>query len=240
MLVSLLIEEGYEGYGLYYAVLEVLRDAPGYKYNKDPKVWAYVLHCQDMEKLTRILQNYGLFDLDENGLLFSPWLSDQLDTYDDTKRRRQEAGKKGAASRWGGKASDDGNAMAKPSSDDGNAMAYNDTKSNNIEQESTKPNQGEGEGVDFILANQGKKVTPELMDILFKTSPEGHAPAYIAQVCIQYDIGEAVLNYLCEHTNNADLTHPTYKQFCALVRRIQAEKYVPKYPANFFLKKLFA
>lgn len=240
MLVSLLIEEGYEGYGLYWAVLEVLRDAPGYKYNKDPKVWAYVLHCQDQEKLTRILQIYGLFDLDDDGLLFSPWLSDQLGTYDDTRRRRQEAGKRGAASRWGSKASDNGNAMAMPLDDNGNAMAYNNTQPYLTEDKNTKPNQGNGEEWRSICENQGERVDPRLIDVLAQTSQEGHAPGYIAQVCIQYGMGENVLNFLCEATNNADLGNDTYKKFCALVRRIQAEKYTLKYPANFFLSKLFA
>lgn len=240
MLVSLLIEEGFEGYGLYWAILEVLRDAPDYRYSSDFRVWSYVLHSADPTKVQRVLENYGLFDHDENGLLYSPWLSDQLGTYDDTKRRRQEAGKKGAASRWGGKASEDGNAIAKPSVEDGNAIAYNNTQYNLTQDKSTQSNQGGGEEWRSICENQGGRVDPELMDYLQKNSHEGHAPGYIAQVCIQYGMGENVLNFLCEATNNADLGNDTYKKFCALVRRIQQEKYTLKYPANFFLSKLFA
>ena len=240
MLVSLLVEEGFAGYGLYWAVLEVLRDAPEYKYSSDPKIWAYVLHAPDFDQVKRVLQNYGLFDQDENGLLFSPWLVEQLGSYDDTRRKRQEAGKRGAASRWGGKAPEDGNAIAKPSLEDGNAIAYNDTKSNSIEQKETKPYHGEGEEWRSICENQGEKIDPEFLSVLAQTSPEGHAPGYIAQVCIQYGMGANVLNFLCEATNNADLGNDTYKRFCALVRRIQAEKYPLKYPANFFLSKLFA
>ena len=239
MLVTLLIEEGFEGYGLYWAILEILRDAPDYRYNSDPKVWAYVLHAPDVCQVQRVLQNYGLFNQDDNGLVYSPWLTDQLTTYDDSKRRRQEAGKKGAASRWGGKVMENGNAIAMPSMDDGNAIAYNNTQSNRIQDKSTSPTMAGGEEWRSVCDNQGNKVDPTLLDILTRTAPEGHAPGYIAQVCLQYGIGENVLNFLSERTNNAEVGHPLYKKFCALVQRVQAEKYPLKYPANFFLSKLF-
>lgn len=240
MLVTLLIEEGYEGYGLYWAILEVLRDSPRYRYNPDSRVWAYVLHARDIEQVERILTKYGLFDTDDNGLLFSPWLIEQLETYDDTRRKRQEAGKRGAASRWGVSSSRDGNAIAKPSLDDGNAIAYNQTNITNSMQENESPSMAGGVDIRLLCQEQGEPISPELLQTLCDTQQEGHAPGYIAQVCLQYKMGENVLNFLCERTNNAEVAHPLYKQFVALVRRIQAEKYPLKYPANFFLTKLFS
>ena len=240
MLVSLLIEEGYEGYGLYWAILEVLRDAPSYRYSPDPRVWAYVLHAQDTAKVERILTKYGLFDTDNDDLIFSPWLIEQLETYDDTRRKRQEAGKRGAASRWGVSSSRDGNAIAKPSLDDGNAIAYNQTNITNSMQENEIPSMAGGVDIRLLCQDQGKPISAELFQTIADTQPEGHAPGYIAQVCIQYGMGENVLNFLCEQTNNADVGNTRYKQFVALVRRIQAEKYPLKYPANFFLTKLFS
>lgn len=239
MLVTLLIEEGYEGYGLYWAILEVLRDAPRYRYSPDSRVWAYVLHARDVDQVKRVISAYGLFDTDENGLLFSPWLIEQLESYDDTRRKRQEAGKRGAASRWGVVQDKDGNAMAKPSLDDGNAMAYNNTNTTNGMKENESPSMAGGVDIRLLCQDQGAPISPELLQALCDTQPEGHAPGYIAQVCLQYKMGENVLNFLCERTNNAEVTHPLYKQFVALVRRIQAEKYPLKYPANFFLTKLF-
>lgn len=239
MLVSLLIEEGFEGYGLYWAILEVLRDAPQYRYNPDSRVWAYVLHARDVDQVERILTKYGLFDTDDNGLLFSPWLIEQLETYDNTRRKRQEAGKRGAASRWGISSSRDGNAIAKPSLDDGNAIAYNQTNITNSMQDNEIPSMAGGVDIRLLCQEQGAPVSTELLQTLCDTQQEGHAPGYIAQVCLQYKMGENVLNFLCERTNNAEVTHPIYKQFVALVRRIQAEKYPLKYPANFFLTKLF-
>ena len=135
MVVSLLIEEGFAGYGLYWAILEVLRDAPSYKYSSDPKVWAYVLHGPNLQQVERVLRNYGLFDFDSDGLVYSPWLMEQLGAYDDTRQRRRAAGLKGAARRWGSKGSEDGNAMAMPLTEDGNAMAYNITNITNQQKE---------------------------------------------------------------------------------------------------------
>lgn len=236
--VALLIGEGFAGYGLYWSILEVLRDAPNYRYSSDPKVWAYVLHAQDTDLVQRVLQQYGLFETDGEGLLFSPWLLEQLDNYDEQKRRRSEAGRKGAARRWGSGTGEDGKAIAMPSSEDGKAIAYNPTQYNVMSENITPSGGGDGRDWREICLSQGAAVSPELLDSLCKTQPEGHAPGYVAQVCIRYGMGEKVLEYLCELTNNAELTNSTYRKFCVLVRRIEGEKWKPERPANFFLSKL--
>lgn len=238
MCVSLLIEEGFAGYGLYWSVLEVLRDATGYRYSPDPRVWAYVLHAQDIDQVERVLTRYGLFDIDDDGLIFSPWLNEQLGSYDETKRRRAEAGRKGAARRWASSSEGDGNAIAKPSEGDGNAIAYNVTKYNPMKENKTEPSEGFPEGWRDICNNQGVPVSQDLVATICETSIKGHAPGYIAQVCQRYGMGENVLNFLTEATNNAEVTNDTYKRFVSLVQRIQREKWVPEKPANFFLSKL--
>ena len=68
---------------------------------------------------------------------------------------------------------------------------------------------------------------------------DGRAPAYVAQVCMQYRMSEAVCEFIVEATNGADLTNGIYQRFCTLVRRIQKENWTPKHPANFFLSKIF-
>ena len=239
MVVSLLIEEGFAGYGLYWAILEVLRDAPSYKYSSDPKVWAYVLHGQDPGQIERVLRNYGLFDFDNDGLVFSPWLMEQLGAYDDTKQRRRAAGLKGAARRWGSKGSEDGNAMAMPLTENGNAMAYNITNITTEQKEINQPTPREVEGWESLLQNPGKPIDPDLPSALASTSTTGHASGYIAQVCLAYGMGENVLNFLCERTDGGDVTNPLYQKFVSLVKRIERDKFKPNQPANFFLRKLF-
>lgn len=238
MCVSLLIEEGFAGYGLYWAMLEVLRDAPNYRYSPEPRKWAYVLHASDIDQVERVLSRYGLFDFDDDGLVFSPWLIEQLGAYDEKKRRRAEAGRKGAASRWGTPAAEDSKAIALPLHEDSNANA-NITNATNITNERI-PDQPTAGGQDWraICLNQGRPIEPEIIDYLAKNHQEGCAPGYLAQVCVRYNMGENVLAKLQELTENGNTTNSLYRKFCALVARIQREKWEPQQPANFFLSKL--
>lgn len=239
MVVPLLMQEGFAGYGIYLAMLEVLRDAPGYKFSGDPKVWAYVLHAQDVDQVKRVLDNFGLFDRDDDGLIFSPWLTESLVSYEDKKTRLQEAGRRGAAKRWAAAHREDGQAMASPSLEDGQAIAPNITPFN-MTKENTTPSNPEG-GQDWreVLTKDSRKVDAEYMEVLSTHQHEGHAPGYVAQVCLHFGMTEAVCDFICERSNNAEVGHPIYNKFCALVRRINQEKWTPNHPANFFLSKLF-
>lgn len=236
--VALLIEEGYAGYGIYLAILEVLRDAPDYRYSSSAKVWAYVLHAPDINQVERVIRNFGLFDFDNDGLLYSPWLSEQMGAYSDKKQKLQEAGKRGAARRWQKK--EDGQAIATPSMEDGQAIAilHNNTQYNLIEQNTTTSPKCVEEDWRGICQNQGKKVDDDLVEAVGATSPQGHASGFVAQVCRDYGIGENVLDYLLRITDTANLENERYKAFCALVKRIQRERYHPQYPANFFCSKI--
>lgn len=235
--VSLIIEEGYAGYGIYMSILEVLRDSPEYRYNPSPRVWAYLLHLSDIDQISRILNNYGLFDVDDNGLLYSPWLNEQMGAYTDKAAKLREAGKRGAARRWARQSN--GEAIATPSNGDGEAIAIlpNNTLPN-IHNNNAMPMHGkDGEEWRNICNNPGPKVDADCVAAMAAAQP-GHAPGYVAQVCFQYGIGRAVLDYILRITDNASLTNDRYKAFAALIKRIQAERYTPSYPANFVLSKI--
>lgn len=226
--MRMLMREGVEGYGIYWMLLEMLRDCPDYRTFFFPESFAYAMHCTDIDKVTRVCKDYGLFTFDDSDNMQSPWLCEVMGEYDDRKAKLREAGRRGAAHRWNGKSSGNGEAIATPLQDNGEAIAYNATKPNVTLRDITLPD-----------LSGSPKVSTELVEALSMTQAEGHAPGYVAQVCLQYGMSEGALNFLCEHSNNADLTHPTYKRFCALVKRIQAEKWTPKHPDGFFLKKVF-
>lgn len=224
----MLMHEGVEGYGIYWMLLEMLRDCPSYKTFFFPESFAYAMHCNDVEKVTRVCRDYRLFEFDQEDNMWSPWLCEVMGEYDDRKAKLREAGRRGAAHRWGGAAGNNGEAIATPLQNNGEAIAHNVTQPDMTLRDITLPD-----------LSGSPKVSQELVEALSRTQQEGHAPGYIAQVCLQYGMSEGALNFLCEHSNNADLTHPTYKRFCALVRRIQGEKWAPKHPDGFFLKKVF-
>ncbi len=237
-LLRLRIDEGSAGYGVYWMILELLRDAPGYKITSDPKAIAFAINEQDISLVERITNNLALFDIDSNGYLDSPWLNEQLSAYDDKKRKLQEAGRKGAARRYQAKSIDNGIAIATPSVEDGVAIATHYNITQHDVTENTTPSESPGDDWRVICQNQGPVVDDELVMAISQTQPEGHASGYVAQVCRQWRMGQNVLDYLLRITDNAALTSPRYKAFCGLIAKITREKYSPKYPANFFCSKL--
>lgn len=238
-IVALRIEEGAAGYGVYWMILELLRDAPSYRYSNNSAAIAFAINEKEAALVERVCHNYGLFDYDDDGCIFSPWLLEQMGEYDQRKAKLSAAGKKGAAKRFGTADNNNGQALASPSLEDGQAKAYNIMYPNVTKPNITSPKENGGSEWLDLLNNPGQKVDLGLVEYLCEHSHEGYNTGYIAQVCAHYGVGENVFNFICERSNNADLTSPLYKSFCALVKRIQAEKFTPKQPNAFFLKKLF-
>lgn len=236
--LRLLSKEGAAGYGVYWMLLEMLRDAPNFKIPYEPDVIAYSLHLNDTAIVRNVCEQAGVFSISKDGLLWSPWLQEAMEAYNEKKVKLQEAGRRGAAKRWAAAQDTKGQAIATPSMEDGQAIAYNVTKSNVIQRNDTLPFEGNAEDWRSIVAMESPKVDAEYLGVLSDTAPEGHAPGYVAQVCMHFGMTEAVCNFICERSDNASTTHPLYNKFCALVRRIQQEKWAPKHPANFFLSKL--
>lgn len=226
--LALRIEEGAAGYGIYWMILELLRDAPNYKFSASPKALSFAINESDSATVERVVRNYGLFDFDDSGLMFSPWLLEAMEAYSDKKAKLQEAGRRGAAKRWAAAHGTDGQAIATPSVEDGQAIAYNTTQHNITQDNVTLPN-----------LTESPKVGVEYLELLCSTQPEGHAPGYVAQVCMQYGMTEATCNFVCERSDNANVSHPIFIKFKTIVGRIQREKWTPKHPDSFFLKKLF-
>jgi hypothetical protein len=224
----MLMREGVAGYGVYWMLLEMLRDAPEFRLFFFPESFAYAMHCNDVDMVTRVCKDYGLFEFDEKEYMSSSWLHEAMGEYSAKKIKLQEAGRRGAAKRWAAARDTDGQAIATPSMEDGQAIAYNETQHNITQHDITLPD-----------PSGSRKVGVEYLELLCSTQAEGHAPGYIAQVCMQYGMTEATCDFICEHSNNAETTHPTFVKFKTLVGRIQREKWTPKHPDGFFLKKLF-
>lgn len=236
--LTLRIEEGTAGYGVYIMVLQLLRDMPEYSMVANAKRIAFAINEPNVDLVERVITKYGLFETDTLGKLSSPWLSEQLSVYDTKKKKLQEAGRRGAARRYG--SNEDREAIATLSNGDREAIAieHNVTLPNISKENDTTPSECACEEWKSICLNQGKKVDDELVIALAQSQPEGHAPGYVAQVCRQYGIGENVLTYLLSITDNANTNDRRYKAFCGLVQRIQREHYIPTYPANFFCSKI--
>lgn len=97
------MKEGAAGYGIYMMLLEALRDADGRRVFNFPEGLAYALNEKDVDLVRRVIEDYGLFNEDKDGYINSPWLDAQMAEYDAKKAAAAEAGRRGAAKRYGKK-----------------------------------------------------------------------------------------------------------------------------------------
>lgn len=108
---------GAKGYGIYFMILERLRDDNEYKSIKDYNVIAFDLR-EDAAVIKDVVEGFGLFVFTEDGKYFySESLNKRMSIKDEVTKKKSEAGKKGASKRW------EGNGKAKPTQKDSSAMA---------------------------------------------------------------------------------------------------------------------
>lgn len=97
------MEYGMKGYGIYFAVLERLRDDSTYSSSTNYNAISYDLH-EDKDTVKSVIEDFDLFEFSEDGSRFwSKSFNDRMAMKDATSKKRAEAGKKGATKRWNGK-----------------------------------------------------------------------------------------------------------------------------------------
>lgn len=100
-ILRLRMKHGAEGYGIYFMLLERLREEPDYTSVKDYNIIAFDFRVS-ADKVKSIIEDFGLFAFTENGERFySEKFILRMGLKDDISKKRAEAGKKGMASRWG-------------------------------------------------------------------------------------------------------------------------------------------
>lgn len=94
-IIKLRRQLGIEGYGLYWCIIEMLRETPEYKLPLDSiDDIAYSLNIEK-EKVEKTIKNYNLFVIEED-LFFSERLLRSMEKYTTTKKKLSNAGKLGA------------------------------------------------------------------------------------------------------------------------------------------------
>ena len=129
-LVQVRIRYGPAGYGVYFMLLEYLFSQPGYvsetnQYN----AIGYNLHVPS-EMVRSIVEDFGLFNLSEDGKLFrSESFTRRMASLDSTAHSRSQAARKAAAARWGTaptipKSKNDASRMRHASENDASRMRH--------------------------------------------------------------------------------------------------------------------
>lgn len=99
-IIRLRMRHGAAGYGVYFMILERLRECSGYLSRADYEIIAYDIH-EDAEMVRSVIEDYGLFELTDGGeMFFSPSLSSRMEIKDAATARRSEGGRKAMSRRW--------------------------------------------------------------------------------------------------------------------------------------------
>ena len=144
-LMKVRMKLGAEGYGIFFMLIERLREEEGYKSTIDYNTLAFDLRV-DAEKVKQVVEDYDLFKFTEDGKYFySDSFNERMEMMDLKRKKLAEAGKKGAEKRWGNKQGDSHPiATPKPSHSNTNsdliAIDSNKIKLNKIKLNKTKIN----------------------------------------------------------------------------------------------------
>jgi hypothetical protein len=94
-ILKLRVKHGWEGYGLYWALIELLRDQPEYKMQTDYESIAFALQTHS-DSIKSIIENFELFVIDQNGFFYSESLLARMEIME----RKSKIGVEAANARW--------------------------------------------------------------------------------------------------------------------------------------------
>ena len=153
-IVSLCMDCGCEGYGVYWLILEYLANQSDYIGGINYNAVAYAIRS-NAGMVKKVIENYGLFIIDyANGTFHSKRLRESMLQLDDVKLKRSEAGKKGADKKW--KNNENGKTMANAIENDGKTIA-NANEKNGREEESKEKESKEKEKKEDALTSVGQR-----------------------------------------------------------------------------------
>ena len=97
----LLIEQlGMEGYGIYWMLIETLREQPDYTYPVANIPALGRRYNTTAEKVKTVVCNYELFTVKDDKIFFSDSLNRRMLVLEEKRAKRSEAGRLGNAARW--------------------------------------------------------------------------------------------------------------------------------------------
>lgn len=173
---QLIWELGMEGYGMFWALLEVLRAQPDYTYPVANIPIVAKKYNADMDKMRRVVFDFGLFSIVEERIFFSNGLTSRMRVLDERRKRLSEAGKKGMAERWRPRQNTPGNSHAnnldittllQPYSIKENKIKVYTKKLTNVSKESSADEPRN------VAAKRGAFVAPTLEEVQVYVKMEG-------------------------------------------------------------------
>lgn len=255
--LAMRIQEGAAGYGIYVMLLELLRDSETRSLVCNPKNLAFAINEQDIALVERVIQDYGLFEVTPDGAFRSPWLIQQLEDYDAKKEAAREAGRKGAARRYGKQIeatnTSDRVAIGTPCptlsapysniTNDINENKINTTKSKLLglswEGYSGKDLFSLARTKEPVLSDITKKWATGKQKELDRDRGAGkHNLDILLEISGHYSLGDDMFTFLLKFTNLGQVGHPGLVKLIAIYNGNKKDGFTPKYPAEYLLTKL--
>lgn len=147
-LIKLRMRHGAAGYGVFFMIIERLREETEYMSVKDYNMIAFDLRV-DASLVKSVVEDFGLFVFTEDGKYFySESLCERMSVMDKSKSEKSAAGRKGMEKRWGRKTKsteNDNSVITELSDLDNNKNKINNKKENKFSPPLT-PQGGDADG----------------------------------------------------------------------------------------------
>lgn len=204
-LIKLRMRHKAAGYGVYFMILERLREEDGYMSVKDYNMIAFDLR-EDASLIKSVVEDFGLFVFTEDGKYFySESFNRRMDIKDEKSRIRAEAGRKGSEKRWGnGKQM--ANAIANDSKTIANAIENDSKKSKEKKRISPPQSPTGGSGGGEIFFNLSGDDTPPSDGV--QRNYEG-----LMRNLSLLQLPPDEYNRICELSNYGEIGNPVWKTF---------------------------
>lgn len=241
--------EGSAGFGLYVLLLEQLRNSDSLSIVLDLNVLAWSLHEPDTERLRRVIEEYGLFELSSDGVMSSPWLTSVMAEHEQRRAKLSAAGKKSAALRQQGSnqvATTLQEAPQPPCNEvDKKEQQINKRKEINKQKNTTPTTNGEGEEVD-IFSEEFISKTGKEKGTLF--DPAVHArgvqanehynPNILIAAAVTYRLTVHQTAVLDIAMDNCRIGSPRLVEFIRVLKHCKDTNFKPTFPFEYFMSQL--
>lgn len=241
--------EGSAGFGLYILLLEQLRNSDSLSIALDLNVLAWSLHEPDTERLRRVIEDYGLFELSPAGVMSSPWLTSVMAEHEQRRAKLSAAGKKSAALRQQGSNQVATTLPAAPQPPCNevakNGQQINKEINKKINKNTTPSTNGEGEEVDIFDEEYISAVGKSQCDLF---DPDKHAVGMVSDAKHNYNVLiAAALQYrltvhqfvvLNKAIDDCTIGTARFMAFIAALRHCKETNFKPNFPFEYFMSKL--
>lgn len=241
--LSMMAKEGAHGYGVFMLLLQLARDNENRWITSDVEQLAYAIRETDTELVGRIVKNYDLFQTLPAGDIYSPVLDSLMGEYDAKKTAAREAGKRGAAARYGKATAEQPHSdpIAPAQQPHDNQILSNKTEGNSTQSRSKllrEEFQGRA-GAELVsfCRSDGKAIDADFIAKCDKAARPGYTPQFLAEACAWFGVHQGIFGAVGAWCNYAKCGDPRYSFILKLQKDAEKAEFRPKYPAEYLISK---